>query len=113
MVGRFVNAISTQSRSVICNGIVTTVAVSETKELSLYVQACSALAAIERNLIEAGTAKARILTAMVYISDINNKPEFNSAWDNWVDRSNPPLRACFGTTLEGDDLIEIVVTAKV
>jgi enamine deaminase RidA (YjgF/YER057c/UK114 family) len=50
---------------------------------------------------------------MVYISDISNKSEFNRAWETWVDRSNPLLRACFGVTLERDDLIEIVVTAEI
>jgi enamine deaminase RidA (YjgF/YER057c/UK114 family) len=30
---------------------------------------------------------------MIYITDIANKPEFNRAWDEWVDRSNLPLRA--------------------
>jgi hypothetical protein len=29
----------------------------------------------------------------------------------WVDRANPPQRACIGVTLDGDDLIEIVAVA--
>jgi enamine deaminase RidA (YjgF/YER057c/UK114 family) len=101
----------TRGRSVIYNGIVTTVATSETKVPSLYVQACDALATIDRNLIEAGSDKSRILTAMVYITDMKNKPEFNRAWDEWVDRANLPMRACLGVDLEGADLVEIVVTA--
>jgi enamine deaminase RidA (YjgF/YER057c/UK114 family) len=101
----------TRGRSVIYNGVVTTVATSETKEPSLYSQARNALAMIDRNLIEAGTDKSRILTAMVYITDMRNKPELNRAWDAWVDRANLPMRACLGVELEGDDLVEIVVTA--
>jgi enamine deaminase RidA (YjgF/YER057c/UK114 family) len=104
---------STRGRSVIYNGVVTTVATSATKEPSLYTQACNAFAAIDRNLIEAGTDKSRILTAMVYISDMRDKPELNRAWDEWVDRGNLPMRACLGVDLEGDDLVEIVVTAAV
>jgi enamine deaminase RidA (YjgF/YER057c/UK114 family) len=104
---------STRGRSVAHNGIVTTVATSATKEPSLYAQACNALATIDRNLTEAGTDKSRILTAMVYITDMRNKPELNRAWDEWVDRSNLPMRACLGVDLEGDDLVEIVVTAAV
>jgi enamine deaminase RidA (YjgF/YER057c/UK114 family) len=68
---------------------------------------------IVHNLIEAGTEKSRILTAMVYITDMHNKPELNRAWDEWVDRTNLPMRACLGVELEGDDLVEIVVTAVV
>jgi enamine deaminase RidA (YjgF/YER057c/UK114 family) len=90
-----------------------TVAVANSKVPSLYDQACDALSVIDRNLAEAGTTKARILTAMIYITDIANKPEFNRAWDQWVDLENPPLRACLEVALEGDDLIEIVVTAAV
>jgi enamine deaminase RidA (YjgF/YER057c/UK114 family) len=103
----------TRSRAVIHNGIVTTVAVANSRQPSLYIQACDALATIDRNLAQAGTTKARILTAMVYITDMRNKPEFNRAWDQWVDRQHPPLRACLGVALEGDDLVEIVVTAQV
>ena len=42
---------------------------------------------------------------------MTQKPEMNRAWDEWVDRNNPPMRACLGVTLEGQDLVEIVVTA--
>jgi enamine deaminase RidA (YjgF/YER057c/UK114 family) len=111
MLKRIPSMIPTRSRSVIHNGIVTTVAVSNSKATSLYTQARDALATIERNLAEAGTTKVKILTAMIYITDIRNKSEFNRAWDEWVDLENPPLRACLGVDLEGDDLVEIVVTA--
>jgi enamine deaminase RidA (YjgF/YER057c/UK114 family) len=103
----------TRGRTVIYNGVVSTVATADTKAASLYAQARDALAVVDRNLIEAGTDKSRILTAMVYITDISNKPELNRAWDEWVDRANLPMRACLGVDLEGDDLVEIVVTAAV
>jgi enamine deaminase RidA (YjgF/YER057c/UK114 family) len=45
------------------------------------------------------------------ITDIIDKPEFNRAWDEWVDRSNLPLRSCIGASLEQGDLVELVVTA--
>jgi enamine deaminase RidA (YjgF/YER057c/UK114 family) len=35
----------------------------------------------------------------------------NKAWDEWVDRANPPMRACLGVDLEPPHLVEIVVTA--
>jgi enamine deaminase RidA (YjgF/YER057c/UK114 family) len=103
----------TRNRSVIYNGTVTTVATSNTKVPSLYDQARDALAVIDRNLQEAGTDKSRILTVMVYITDITTKPEFNRAWDEWVDRANLPMRACLGTSLEDGDLVELVVTAAI
>ena len=80
----------TRSRTVIYNGIATTVSVATTKVPSLYDQARDALAGIDRNLREAGTDKSHILMVMVYITDIANKSEFNRAWDEWVDRGNLP-----------------------
>jgi enamine deaminase RidA (YjgF/YER057c/UK114 family) len=35
----------------------------------------------------------------------------NRAWDEWVDPSNPPMRACIGVELEAPHIVEIVVTA--
>ena len=46
-----------------------------------------------------------------YIADIARKEEMNKAWDEWVDRANPPMRACLGVHLEPPHLVEIVVTA--
>lgn len=101
----------TRGRIVAHAGVLTTVATATEKAPSVYDQACDALANIDRNLAEAGTNKSRIITVMVYIADMNDKPEFNRAWDEWVDRDNLPVRACLGVDLEGDDLVELVVTA--
>lgn len=103
----------TRGRTVVYNGVATTVATASTKSPSLYEQAREALGAVDRNLAEAGTDKSRVLTVMVYVADIRGKPEFNRAWDEWVDREKLPMRACLGVDLEGDDLVELVVTAAV
>ena len=60
---------------------------------------------------DGGHDKGRILSAIVYIADIARKEEMNRAWDEWVDRANPPMRACLGVDLEPPHLVEIVVTA--
>lgn len=104
---------NTRSRSVTYNGVVTTVATSTEKPRSLYEQAKGAFANLDKQLAEAGTDKSRVLMVMIYVTEIDNKPEFNRAWDEWVDRANLPLRACVGADLEGDDLVELVVTAAV
>jgi enamine deaminase RidA (YjgF/YER057c/UK114 family) len=104
---------NTRSRSIIHQGVVTTVAVAAETPASLYAQSKNALSVLDRNLIEAGTDKSRILMVMIYIPDIDAKPDFNRAWDEWVDRDNLPLRACVGADLEGDFLVELIVTAAV
>jgi enamine deaminase RidA (YjgF/YER057c/UK114 family) len=42
---------------------------------------------------------------------MSTKPEMDRAWDEWVDKANPPQRACIGVTLWDKDLVEILVTA--
>ena len=93
------------------DGLVYTVATAAQKSPSLYEQTREALAAIDKNLADAGSNKSRILRATVYITEMAGKPEMNRAWDEWVDMANPPQRACIGVTLEGDDLVEILVIA--
>jgi enamine deaminase RidA (YjgF/YER057c/UK114 family) len=104
---------NTRSRSIVYQGVATTVAVAANPTPSLYEQSKDALATLDNNLVEAGTDKSRLLMVMIYIPYIDMKPEFNRAWDEWVDRDNLPLRACVGAPLEGDFLVELIATAAV
>src|SRR3954464_5110065 len=112
MITRIPCSTPTRSRAVVANGIVNAVATSPDKAPSLYAQTKRALAAIDKSLADAGTDKSRILTATVYITDMSKKEEMTRAWDEWVPRDTPPMRACIGVALEGQDLVEILVTAK-
>ncbi|MCW5774543.1 MAG: RidA family protein [Rhodospirillaceae bacterium] len=100
-----------RSRIVEHDGLVYTVATARAKVPSMRAQTADALARLDENLAAAGTDKSHILTATVFIADIKRKAEMNEAWLAWVDMANPPQRACLGVALEGDDLVEIVVTA--
>ena len=111
MITRLAGSNPTRSRAAIYENLVFTVAVAPDKVDSYYEQTKQALVAIDTNLAEAGTDKSRILTTFVYIADMAQKAEMDRAWGEWVDRTNPPMRACLGVTLEGKDLVEIVVTA--
>jgi enamine deaminase RidA (YjgF/YER057c/UK114 family) len=111
MITRLAGAHATRSRAVVHNGIVHAVATSPDKSPSVYRQTRLALAEIDRSLEEAGADRTRILTAIVYLADMAQKAAMNEAWDEWAARDDPPMRACIGATLDGDSLIEIVVTA--
>lgn len=113
MITRFSGLTPTRSRAVVHHGLVFTVAVSPDPDPTIYAQAVKALKRIDESLAMSGTDKSRILQAIVYICDIARKEEFNRAWDEWVDRSNPPMRACLGVDLEPPHMVEIVVTAAV
>ena len=111
MIQRFPGLTPTRSRAVVHDGLVFTVAVSPDADPSFYQQTRKALARIDESLSLSGTDKSRILSAIVYVADIARKEEINRAWDEWVDRANPPMRACLGVDLEPPHLVEIVVTA--
>jgi enamine deaminase RidA (YjgF/YER057c/UK114 family) len=111
MITRFPGLTPTRSRAVVHDSLVFTVAVSPDGDATLYEQTCKALKRIDESLALSGTDKGQILSAIVYIDDIARKEEMNKAWDEWVDRANPPMRACLGVDLEPPHLVEIVVTA--
>ena len=114
MISRFPGLTPTRSRAVVHDGLVFTVAVApDPVTSSMYEQTVKALARIDESLAQCGSDKSRILSAIVYITDIKRKGEMNRAWDEWVDRGNAPMRACIGAALEGDDLVEITVTAAI
>jgi enamine deaminase RidA (YjgF/YER057c/UK114 family) len=112
MITRFAGLTPTRSRAVAHDDLVFTVAVApDPVSSSMYEQSAKALARIDESLALCGTDKSKILSAIVYITDIKRKGEMNRAWDEWVDPKNPPMRACIGVDLEPPHIVEIVVTA--
>lgn len=70
------------------------------------------LARIDELLAGAGTDKSKLLTAQVWLADIDDFSEHNEEWNAWVDLANPPVRACVQATLIRPELlVEIMVTA--
>ena len=112
MIDRYPGLAPTRSRAVVHGDLVLTVAVApDPVTSSMYEQTARALARIDESLALCGSDKSRILSAIVYITDMTRKSEMNRAWDEWVDTKNPPMRACLGVELEPPHIVEIVVTA--
>ena len=112
MITRFPGLTPTRSRAVVHGDLIFTVAVApDPVTASMYEQSVKALARIDESLAQCGSDKSKILSAIVYIADMKLKNEMNRAWDEWVDRKNPPMRACLGVDLEPPHIVEIVVTA--
>jgi len=112
MIERFAGLTPTRSRAVVHDDLVFTVAVApDPVTPSLYEQTVRALGRIDESLALCGSDKSRILSAIVYITDMKRKAEMNKAWDEWVDVKNPPMRACLGVELESPHIVEILVTA--
>ncbi len=112
MISRFPGLTPTRSRAVVHDDLVLTVAVApDPVTSSMYEQSAKALERIDESLALCGTDKSKILSAIVYITDMTRKGEMNRAWDEWADIVNPPMRACIGVDLEPPHIVEIVVTA--
>ena len=93
--------------------LVWTVATSKNLSEDVENQTRSTLNQIEENLLELGSRKSNIVSAQVFIANMKDKPVMDKVWCEWIgdDSDYWPQRACLGVELEGDVLIEVVVTA--
>jgi enamine deaminase RidA (YjgF/YER057c/UK114 family) len=101
------------SRAVEYNGMVFVAGLTaDDYSLDVKGQTEQALRKIDKYLAAAGTNKSRLLSAVVYVNKIGNKEEMNKAWQAWMDKANPPARACVEAQLgTPSTLVEIMVTA--
>jgi enamine deaminase RidA (YjgF/YER057c/UK114 family) len=82
------------------------------KSKGIKQQTAEILTTIDRLLSISGTSKSKILTAMIWLSDIRNRAAMNEAWAEWVDPDNLPARACVEARMgDPDCLVEVQVTA--
>ena len=72
------------------------------------------LTAIDTLLAEAGSHKANILRAQIFLADLADFPALNEVWDAWVAPGATPARATVQAKLAKPEWkVEIVVTAAV
>lgn len=102
------NTSVTYQRVVYFSGVVA----SENMNGSITQQTDEILAKIEEQLVSAGTSKERLLTANVYLQNIDRDfSEFNASWLKWRDYGNMPVRATVGCGLVSEFDVEIQVSA--
>jgi enamine deaminase RidA (YjgF/YER057c/UK114 family) len=86
--------------------------VADDMSLDMKGQTAQICAKIEKLLVDCGSSKEKLLSAMIYISDFAAKDKMNEAWLEWLPAEHLPCRATIGVAELGKDvLIEIVVTA--
>lgn len=77
-------------------------------------QAVNILKQIDAYLEKAGTDKTKLLTATIYLADMNDFAAMNAAWQAWVSPQGLPTRATVEAKLAGPEFtVEIVVTAAI
>jgi enamine deaminase RidA (YjgF/YER057c/UK114 family) len=86
--------------------------VTDNPKLDIKGQTEDVLRKLDLLLKQAGTGKAKLLTATIYLPDMKNFQTMNSVWDQWVDPANLPARATVGAALAAPEyLVEIAVVA--
>lgn len=84
----------------------------KTRGGSVTEQAKEILQRIDHHLAEAGTSKANLVSAQIWLTDSATFNEFNAVWEAWVADVGKPVRACVESRLADPALnIEIMVTA--
>ena len=105
------------SEAVIHNGVVyLSGQVSDESSLSnATTQMISILNQIDNLLERAGSHKARLLSATVYLKSFDSFEAMNKAWIEWLPANSAPARATIGNVSLANEewLIEITVTAAV
>ncbi len=112
-----INPGNRMSTGVIHNGVVylSGLTADATTGQSVAEQTKEILAAIDKNLAEAGTDKTKILRALVWLTDMGTWPEMNEVWDAWVVPGETPVRAAVHSpalALPGLE-VEIMVEAAI
>jgi enamine deaminase RidA (YjgF/YER057c/UK114 family) len=70
------------------------------------------LAQIDDLLFEAGTDKSKILSATIYLTDMNDFAALNAVWEKWVVPGQTPARATVQAKLAAPEYkVEIQVVA--
>jgi enamine deaminase RidA (YjgF/YER057c/UK114 family) len=82
------------------------------KGKSVTEQTSEILATIDSYLAQAGSDKAKLLSANIWITDMSKFAEMNAVWDAWVTPGQTPARACVEAKLASPDYhVEIMVRA--
>ncbi len=112
-----IKRIKTTERSsaiVINNGIVyLSGQVAEDPDADIQEQTRSTLARVDALLAEAGSDRSHLLSATIYLRDIDNHfALMNEVWNDWVPTGHGPARACVQAHLGRTALlVEVCVIA--
>lgn len=101
------------ARAVIHNGVVYLAGLTaDNRAAGMKEQTTEILHKIDALLKKSGSDKSKLLSTMIYITDMRLKPAMDEAWLAWADAKNLPARACVETRLgTPDTLVEIMVVA--
>jgi enamine deaminase RidA (YjgF/YER057c/UK114 family) len=87
--------------------------VSDDTTLDITGQTKRVLEIAEEWLAESKSDTELILRSEIYVKNIDRDfVGFNSVWDAWVSKENPPTRACVEANMSSENiLVEVILTA--
>jgi enamine deaminase RidA (YjgF/YER057c/UK114 family) len=87
---------------------------NDTTDSSVAGQTRDILAKIDGLLAEAGSDRSKLLSATIWLTNMDTFNEMNAVWDAWVAPGNTPARACVEARLARPEfVVEIgVIAAK-
>ncbi|GAA3544448.1 RidA family protein [Zobellella aerophila] len=95
-----------------CDDWVTVCATAPDRTTGVADQTKQVLDLLEQYLIEAGTSRTRVLSAMVWLRDIADYETMNDVWNSWVDPTRPPVRSCVQAQMARSEIaVEIRIIA--
>ncbi|MEM9203619.1 MAG: RidA family protein [Actinomycetota bacterium] len=89
--------------------------VADDPDADIQAQTRSTLGRVDALLEEAGTTRAHLLSATIYLRDIDNHfAPMNEVWNAWVPDGHAPARACVEAHMARPGLlVEICVIAAI
>jgi enamine deaminase RidA (YjgF/YER057c/UK114 family) len=102
------------SDATIFNNIVHFVEVAADTEQDMTSQTLQIFAQTEATLVAVGSDKSCLLSATIYLTNVDNAAVFNSLWEAWLPTGCAPSRACLKVELlDPKMLVEIAFVAAV
>jgi enamine deaminase RidA (YjgF/YER057c/UK114 family) len=100
--------------SVVHKGTVYLVEVPPDLEADISAQTQGLLASVDRLLAQAGSDRAHLLMATIYLADMADYAPLNAVWDDWLPSGCAPARACVEARLADPRMrVEMAFTAAV
>lgn len=88
--------------------------VAKDSDAEIAEQTQTMLDKVDDLLQQAGSDRQHILSATIYIKDMNDFASMNAVWDDWVIEGYSPARACVEASLARPELlVEISMIAAV
>jgi enamine deaminase RidA (YjgF/YER057c/UK114 family) len=67
---------------------------------------------VDQLLLDAGSDRQHLLSATIYIKDMQDFQAMNTVWDSWIPEGHAPARACVQASMARPELlVEITVVA--